>query len=122
MLIERYGCYTIRDIQVAYKDNYQVKYALLNILVPKVGSDAILDAEPDFMWKCLRAMDSLVISPQITGLILAFLYRRIEETIPGIKFKGQNTRLQENQDNKVSNTDKDIKHPQYLYISISLPY
>lgn len=85
-----------------------MKYALLNILVPKVGSDAILDVEPDFMWKCMRAMDSLVLSPQITGLILAFLYRRIEETMPGVKFKGQNTRLQENEDTKVRNIKKGI--------------
>ncbi|KAI8366706.1 putative death-receptor fusion protein-domain-containing protein [Radiomyces spectabilis] len=72
----------------------KVKYALLNILVPKIGTDAFLQAEPDLIWKCLCAMDSLVLSPQITSLILTFLYRRVEETIPGYKgSKFHNTKL-----------------------------
>ncbi|KAL0077011.1 putative death-receptor fusion protein-domain-containing protein [Phycomyces blakesleeanus] len=74
----------------------KVKYALLNILVPKVGTDAFFQAEPEIIWKCFRAMDSLVLPPQITSLVLSLLYQRIEETIPGYSpFKGQNVTLKE---------------------------
>ncbi|KAI9318499.1 putative death-receptor fusion protein-domain-containing protein [Dichotomocladium elegans] len=73
----------------------KVKYALLSIVVPKLGTNAFFKADPDFIWKCIRSMDSLVLSPQITAVILGLLYQRIEETIPGVKFKGQNTKLVE---------------------------
>ncbi|KAI9028199.1 putative death-receptor fusion protein-domain-containing protein [Phycomyces nitens] len=74
----------------------KVKYALLNILVPKVGTNAFFQAEPEIIWKCFRAMDSLVLPPQITSLVLSLLYQRIEETIPGYSpFKGQNVTLKE---------------------------
>ncbi|KAF7721980.1 hypothetical protein EC973_003893 [Apophysomyces ossiformis] len=65
----------------------------------KLGTAAFLQVEPDFIWKCLREMDSLVLSPQITALILTFLYRRVEETIPGYSpFKGQNAKLKAKDD------------------------
>ncbi|KAI9264395.1 putative death-receptor fusion protein-domain-containing protein [Phascolomyces articulosus] len=80
----------------------KVKYALLNILVPKLGTDTFLKAEPNLIWKCLRAMDSLILSPQITAMLMAFLHRRITETIPGHKtIKGQNIKLNENDETKV---------------------
>ncbi|KAI8146003.1 putative death-receptor fusion protein-domain-containing protein [Fennellomyces sp. T-0311] len=80
----------------------KVKYALLNILVPKLGTDAFLQVEPRFIWKCLRAMDSLILSTQITALLLAFLNQRIAETIPGLQtIKGQNIKLSENAETKV---------------------
>lgn len=81
---------------------YQAKYALLNLLVLKLGTDTFLEVEPRFLWKCLRSMDSLILAPQITALFLGFLYRRVEETIPGHpKLKGQNAKLKQTEDTKV---------------------
>ncbi|KAI7853486.1 putative death-receptor fusion protein-domain-containing protein [Circinella umbellata] len=80
----------------------KVKYALLNILVPKLGTDVFLKAEPNLIWKCLRAMDSLILSPQITAMLMAFLQQRIIETIPGLKpIKNQSLKLNENAETKV---------------------
>ncbi|KAI9479552.1 putative death-receptor fusion protein-domain-containing protein [Zychaea mexicana] len=80
----------------------KVKYALLNILVPKLGTDVFLQAEPNIIWKCFRAMDSLILSPQITALVMALLNRRITETIPGYEnIKGQNMKLVEKPETKV---------------------
>ncbi|OAD04769.1 hypothetical protein MUCCIDRAFT_79865 [Mucor lusitanicus CBS 277.49] len=77
----------------------KVKYSLLNMLVEKVHTDAFLQAEPRLMEKCLFAMDSLILCPQITFFILAFLYRRVQDTIPGCeKFKGHNGKIQDTQD------------------------
>ncbi|KAG0183361.1 hypothetical protein DFQ28_008852 [Apophysomyces sp. BC1034] len=88
----------------------KVKYSLLNILVAKLGTDSFLQVEPEFIWKCLRQMDSLILSPQITALLLAFLYRRVEETIPGYSpFKGQNAKLKAKDDNAQLTIDKWIE-------------
>ncbi|KAG1120760.1 hypothetical protein G6F42_012679 [Rhizopus arrhizus] len=77
----------------------KVKYALLNMLVEKVHTDVFLRAEPRLMEKCLFAMDSLILCPQITFFILAFLYRRVQDTIPGYeKFKGHNGKIKDTQD------------------------
>ncbi|KAG1310778.1 hypothetical protein G6F64_004314 [Rhizopus arrhizus] len=72
----------------------KVKYALLNMLVEKVHTDIFLDAEPRLIERCLLAMDSLILCPQITYFLLTFLYRRIQDTIPGYeKFKGHNGKI-----------------------------
>ncbi|KAI9246127.1 putative death-receptor fusion protein-domain-containing protein [Sporodiniella umbellata] len=72
----------------------KVKYALLNMLVEKVETQAFLNAEPRLIEKCLVAMDSFILCPQITYFLLTFLYRRIQDTIPGQeKFKGHNGKL-----------------------------
>ncbi|KAL9548457.1 hypothetical protein MBANPS3_005670 [Mucor bainieri] len=77
----------------------KVKYSLLNMLVEKVHTDAFLQAEPRLMEKCLLAMDSLILCPQITFFILAFLYRRVQDSIPGYEsFKGHNGKLKDTQD------------------------
>ncbi|KAI7864734.1 putative death-receptor fusion protein-domain-containing protein [Spinellus fusiger] len=79
--------------------NRKVKYALLNILVPRLGTDIFFSVEPELIPKCIRAMDNLILSPQITSLVLSILYQRIEETVPGCKpFKGQNIQLKDNKD------------------------
>lgn len=72
----------------------KVKYSLLNMLVEKVDTDAFLSIEPHLIEKCFFAMDSLVLCPQITYFILAFLYRRVQDKIPGCqKFKGHNEKI-----------------------------
>lgn len=72
----------------------KVKYSLLNMLVEKVETDAFLKCEPHLIQKCLHAMDSLVLCPQITFFILAFLYRRVQDKVPGYeKFKGHNEKI-----------------------------
>lgn len=77
----------------------KVKYSLLNMLVEKVDTGAFLNAEPHLMEKCLLAMDSLILCPQITYFIMAFLYRRIQDTIPGYEnFKGHNGKIKETDD------------------------
>lgn len=81
----------------------KVKYALLNMLVEKVHTDTFLTAEPQLMDKCFRAMDSFVLCPQITYFVLTFLYRRIQDTIPGHKdFKGHNGKIKDDGNNKVA--------------------
>ncbi|CAO3622452.1 unnamed protein product [Mucor fragilis] len=77
----------------------KVKYSLLNMLVEKVHTDAFLQAEPRLIEKCLFAMDSLILCPQITFFILAFLYRRVQDAIPGYeKFKGHNGKIKDTED------------------------
>lgn len=73
----------------------KVKYALLNMMVEKVEStDALLLIEPHLIEKCLFSMDGLVLSPQITSFILSFLYRRVQDKIPGHDhFKGHNGKI-----------------------------
>ncbi|CAO3700663.1 unnamed protein product [Rhizopus stolonifer] len=72
----------------------KVKYALLNMLVEKVDTQTFLNAEPRLIEKCLFAMDSFVLCPQITYFLLTFLYRRIQDTIPGHeRFKGHNGKI-----------------------------
>lgn len=62
----------------------------------------------------MRSTNSLVLSPQITALLLAFLQKRVEETIPGFKsFKGQNAKITANDTNKAS-------FYRYLRISIAI--
>ncbi|KAI8891289.1 hypothetical protein K501DRAFT_235278 [Backusella circina FSU 941] len=75
----------------------KVKYALLNMMVEKVEStDALLLIEPHLIEKCLFSMDGLVLSPQITSFILSFLYRRIQDKIPGhADFKGHNGKIKD---------------------------
>lgn len=80
----------------------KVKYSLLNMMVEKVETEAFLKAEPKLMDKCLFAMDSLILCPQITFFILAFLYRRISDTIPGYKnFVGHNGKMKDSKDEVV---------------------
>ncbi|KAI7907871.1 putative death-receptor fusion protein-domain-containing protein [Cokeromyces recurvatus] len=80
----------------------KVKYSLLNMLVEKVHTDAFLKAEPQLMQKCMLAMDSFILCPQITYFILAFLYRRIQDTIPHHKdFKGHNGKIKDSDDTAV---------------------
>ncbi|KAI8979250.1 putative death-receptor fusion protein-domain-containing protein [Mycotypha africana] len=74
----------------------KAKYSLLNMLVEKAETDRFLEAEPKIIQKCLLAMDSLVLCPQITFFILQFLYRRIQDKIPGYaKFKGHNGKFKD---------------------------
>ncbi|GAA5795031.1 hypothetical protein HPULCUR_000382 [Helicostylum pulchrum] len=80
----------------------KVKYSLLNMLVEKVNTDAFLSIEPHLFKKCLVSMDSLVLCPQITFFILAFLYRRVQDKIPGCqKFRGHNEKIKSSQDAEV---------------------
>jgi hypothetical protein len=86
----------------------KVKYSLLNMLVEKVDTDAFLNAEPHLIEKCLFAMDGLILCPQITYFILAFLYRRIQDKIPGCEnFKGHNGRIKESEDVAVKQAVQD---------------
>lgn len=64
------------------------------MLVAKLGTDAYFDLEPEVVWKCLRAMDSLSLSSQIGGFVLELLNRRILETASDCKpSKGQHIKL-----------------------------
>ncbi|ORZ21579.1 putative death-receptor fusion protein-domain-containing protein [Absidia repens] len=72
----------------------KVKYALMTMLVVKLGTDVFFEMETDLVWKCLRAMDSLSLSSQIGGFILELLYQRILETVPDSKpSKGRHIKL-----------------------------
>ncbi|KAI8341979.1 putative death-receptor fusion protein-domain-containing protein [Chlamydoabsidia padenii] len=78
----------------------KVKYALMTLLVAKLGTNCYFDMEPDLVWKCLRAMDSLSLSSQIGGFILELLNRRILETASNCKpSKGQHIKLVAKDDN-----------------------
>lgn len=80
----------------------KVKYSLLNMLVEKIDTDAFLTIEPQLIEKCFSAMDSLVLCPQITYFCLAFLYRRVQDKIPGCqKFKGHNEKIKSSEDELV---------------------
>ncbi|CEP08348.1 hypothetical protein [Parasitella parasitica] len=77
----------------------KVKYSLLNMLVEKVSTDLFLEAEPHLMQKCLTAMESLLLCPQITFFILAFLERRVQDTLPGYaQFKSHNSKIKDSED------------------------
>lgn len=79
----------------------KVKYALLNMLVEKVETDTFLKVKPRLIEKCLQAMDSLILCPQITYFLLTFLYRRIQDTIPGHeKFNGHNGKVKYDSNSK----------------------
>ncbi|KAI9474087.1 MAG: putative death-receptor fusion protein-domain-containing protein [Benjaminiella poitrasii] len=86
----------------------KVKYSLLNMLVEKVpATDLFLTAEPQLMQKCMWAMDSFILCPQITYFILAFLYRRVQDTIPGHQdFKGHNGKIKDSEDSIVKDAIK----------------
>ncbi|CAO3590067.1 unnamed protein product [Absidia cylindrospora] len=81
----------------------KVKYALMTMLVVKLGTDVFFEMESDLVWKCLRAMDSLSLSSQIGGFILELLYQRILETVPDSKpSKGRHIKL------TVTNEDTEV--------------
>jgi hypothetical protein len=66
----------------------------MTMLVAKLGTDAYFELEPEVVWKCLRAMDSLSLSSQIGGFVLELLNRRILETASDCKpSKGQHIKL-----------------------------
>lgn len=91
----------------------KVKYSLLNMLVEKVETKAFLEAEPRLIEKCLFAMDGFILCPQITYFILAFLYRRIQDTIPGHEnFKGHNGKIKDN------NEDASVKQAIQAWIDL----
>ncbi|KAI8097284.1 putative death-receptor fusion protein-domain-containing protein [Halteromyces radiatus] len=72
----------------------KVKYALMTMLVVKLGTAVYFDLEPQLVWKCLRAMDSLSLSSQIAGFVLELLNRYILESVPSCKpSKGQSIKL-----------------------------
>ncbi|CAO3651150.1 unnamed protein product [Cunninghamella echinulata] len=72
----------------------KVKYALMNLLIVKIGTDTYFELEPDLIWKSLRSMDSLSLSSQVASFVLELLNQRILEKIPDSKpSKGQHIKL-----------------------------
>lgn len=64
------------------------------------------------MRKCLVAMDSLNLSPQVTTVVLAFLYKAADEICPGcVAHKGKNARMQK------ANEVSDIIYPRRVSVS-----
>ncbi|RCH87920.1 hypothetical protein CU098_000597, partial [Rhizopus stolonifer] len=58
-----------------------------------------LSMEPDLIHKCMQAMDSFILCPQISFFIVSFLSRRIQDTIPGhAKFNGHNGKIKPGSD------------------------
>lgn len=71
----------------------------MNLLIVKIGTNTYFDLEPNLIWKSLRSMDSLSLSPQVSGFVLELLNQRILEKLPDSKpSKGQHIKLVEKDD------------------------
>ncbi|KAI8074980.1 putative death-receptor fusion protein-domain-containing protein [Gongronella butleri] len=72
----------------------KVKYALMSMLIPKTGAAIYFELEPELIWKCVRAMDSLSLAPQITSFIFDLLTAHILAKVPEFKpIKGRHLKL-----------------------------
>ncbi|ORX55175.1 hypothetical protein DM01DRAFT_1407189 [Hesseltinella vesiculosa] len=72
----------------------KVKYALMTLMIPKIGANAYFELVPDLIWKCIRAMDSLALATQASTFILELLKAHILETVPEFKpIKGRHLKL-----------------------------
>jgi hypothetical protein len=60
----------------------KVKYALLALLLPSLTTETFLAHQPDFIWRCLQAMDNNVIQPRVAALLSQFLEKRLAEKVP----------------------------------------
>ncbi|RUS30332.1 hypothetical protein BC938DRAFT_479538 [Jimgerdemannia flammicorona] len=58
----------------------KVKFALLSLLLPKIGTEPFLAAQPDLVWQTLQVHSSLVLAPRASSLLISFLEQRWQET------------------------------------------
>lgn len=78
-------------------DKYRkVKYSLLNLILPRIRTDLILEMQNDFIDKTLQVLNNLVIAPKAANLLIGFLKQRLEE---GYYHEKNNLRKKLNSDN-----------------------
>ncbi|CAH1762914.1 9894_t:CDS:10, partial [Entrophospora sp. SA101] len=66
--------------QLLLMDKYRkVKYSLLNLILPRIRTNLILEMQNDFIDKTLQVLNNLVIAPKAANLLIGFLKQRLEE-------------------------------------------
>lgn len=80
---EIYNNYLINLLkQLLSMDLYRkVKYALLLLLLPRVGTDRFLSIQPEFVSRTLEVLHNLVIAPRASALLVSFFELRLEELL-----------------------------------------
>ena len=78
---DTYNRYLINLLeQLLLMDQYRkMKYALLLLLLPRVGTDRFLSIQPEFVSQTLEVLYNLVIAPRASALIVAFFELRLKE-------------------------------------------
>ncbi|RIA98284.1 putative death-receptor fusion protein [Glomus cerebriforme] len=80
---EVYNHYLVNLLnQLLYMDKYRkVKYSLLLLLLPRVGTNKFLLIQPEFIPRTLEVLHNLVIAPRASTLMVAFFELRLEESL-----------------------------------------
>ncbi|EXX78916.1 Trm732p [Rhizophagus irregularis DAOM 197198w] len=78
---EFYNDYLVNLLnQLLIMDQYRkVKYSLLLLLLPRVGTVKILSIQPEFVSKTLEVLHNLVIAPRASAMMVTFLDLHLEE-------------------------------------------
>jgi hypothetical protein len=81
--VEIYNDYLVNLLnQLLIMDQYRkVKYSLLLLLLPRVGTVKILSIQPEFVFKTLEVLHNLVIAPRASAMMVSFLELRLEELL-----------------------------------------
>ncbi|RIB14541.1 putative death-receptor fusion protein [Gigaspora rosea] len=94
--------------QLLLMDPYRkVKYVLLLLLLPRVGTNAFLKIQADFVWRTLEVLHNTTIAPRSSQLLATFFEQSLKEllevSIKQIYFNNEKKKISDTQKEVVTN-------------------